>query len=57
MTHAEVIKFYKGARNAALRLGVTTQAVNLWKKEGISERRQKHIQADSKGVLKADGGK
>lgn len=54
MSYDEVMTFYKGPVRAAERLGLTRQAIFKWRKRGIPHPRQKHIQADSRGKLRAD---
>ena len=46
MKHSEVLRLFGSGANTALCLGVTRQAVNLWRyAPGVPEARQKQIHA------------
>ena len=54
MTYEQVLKHYGTVIEASKRLGITHQAIYAWKKAGyIPPRAQKHIQAETRGKLKA----
>ena len=54
MTYEQVVKHYGSVRVAALALGYSTQAIYLWRENGIPLRTQRTIQWISCDKLKAD---
>ena len=55
MTYDEVITHYGTVLKAAAKLGYTHQAIYAWKSAGtIPLRAQKHIQAETRGKLRAE---
>lgn len=54
MTFQQLIKHFKSQSNAARKLGVSRQAVNGWKENGIPDGQQAWIQILTSGKLKAD---
>lgn len=54
MTYDDVIKFFGTQSAAAAALGLHQSSISDWKRDGITNLRQLHIEAVTKGKLKAD---
>lgn len=54
MTFAQLKKHFRTVKAIAFDLGYTTQAVYIWKREGIPMRCQRYIEKWTDGELKAD---
>lgn len=54
MTYAQVIQHFGSQIKAAAALGLTRQAISLWKTHGIKADRQKFIAVMTRGKLKAE---
>ena len=57
MTAEQIVKHFGGKSQAARALGLTLQTLRNWKREGIPQRSQMWIQAQTAGALKASNGK
>ncbi len=54
MTYDDVIEHFGTQAKAADALGLTQSSISDWKRVGITNLRQLHIEAVTKGRLKAD---
>lgn len=49
-----LVKHYGGRSRTAKAMGVTTEAIRLWLRDGISLNRSIHVERRSKGVVTAE---